>query len=570
MGGSLNLGAVPVADRDAVTVDADLNARIAQPLARWVGETKGTAALTSMAHAAGLEPRDLDGRSRWISLEQFDTILSHARAHCADDEEFKRACVHHLEESYGALRFMLWATTPQRVFEMAGRTMHLVSTISRCEVVEAQRTRFVGRYRSSKPESRLVCLSRQAQMAAMPTLWGLPPARLVERSCQANGDADCVYQLDWLESRRWLPSAIGLVAGALPLVALHPSNAAALGLAALPVIGGLLGYVYELRRTSAANLRTSGALNAALEEAVRDDAEARRELLDLHQRQREWVRVIEEQVGERTQTLQDVVDRVKQLQANRTSTLLGFSHDLRNPLFTLRASADYLDGVDLPDADARAAVSDLLGAIEQTEALMRELMSVARSDTALVRVTPQELDVPPLVDRLRRRLRALAHGREIRVSVFATREAPDHVETDPLIFDRVIDNLLTNAAKYTERGSIVVEIGGIPGFLSIKVSDTGRGMAHETIERIFQPGGSDKSMRAPESYGVGLSVVVRLLAQVGGKLDVMSKLGSGTTFWLHLPVALPDPSKQPQPQVISDPPARLVERIVTIRRVESA
>ncbi|MBK7402086.1 MAG: HAMP domain-containing histidine kinase [Myxococcales bacterium] len=550
--------------------DADLNARIAQPLARWILETKGEAALASMTNAAGLQPLDLDGRSRWISLEQLESILSHARAHCTDDAEFRRACAYKLLESYGAMRFMLWATSPQRVFEMAAKTMHLVSTVSRCEVLESHRNVFVGRYVSSKPEGRLVCLSRQAQMAAMPTIWGLPPARLIEQGCQANGDGACVYRLEWLESRRWMPSALGLAIGAAPLVALHPGNAAALGLACLPVIGALLGYVYELRRTSRKNLDTSGQLNEALAEVIRDDGEARRELLDLHQRQREWVRVIEEQVGERTQTLQDVVDRVKQLQANRTSTLLGFSHDLRNPLFTLRASADFLEGLELEDEDARHAVDDLLGAIEQTETLMRELMTVARSDTALVRVTPQELDVVPLVDRLRRRLRALVHGREIRVSVFSTREAPDHIETDPLIFDRVIDNLLTNAAKYTERGSIVVEIGGIPGFLSLKVSDTGRGMAHETIERIFHPGGSDKSTRAPESYGVGLSVVVRLLAQVGGKLDVMSKPGSGTTFWVHLPVALPDPAKQPQPTVISDASARLVERVVTIRRVESA
>ncbi|MBL8715155.1 MAG: hypothetical protein JNL79_04135, partial [Myxococcales bacterium] len=155
--------------------DADLNARIAQPLARWILETKGEAALASMTNAAGLQPVDLDGRSRWISVEQLESILSHARAHCADDAEFRRACAYKLLESYGAMRFMLWATSPQRVFEMAAKTMHLVSTVSRCEVLESQRNVFVGRYVSAKPEGRLVCLSRQAQMAAMPTIWGLRP-----------------------------------------------------------------------------------------------------------------------------------------------------------------------------------------------------------------------------------------------------------------------------------------------------------------------------------------------------------------------------------------------------------
>ncbi len=545
---------------------ADLNARIAQPLALWVREQHGEAALRELVRAADLEPSALDGRTQWISLEQFETLLQQARALCADDEAFKRACVHKLVESYGPVRFLLWATSPRRVFEMAARTVHYVSRFSTGDVLESKPTAMVGRIHSSRPISRLVCLSRQAQMAAMPTLWGLPPARLSERACQAQGDEACVYCIEWLEHRRWVPSALGLVMGALVAAALQLGlHWSVPPLAVLPVTFALVGYLYELRRTSEANLKTSSQIGDALAEALRDDNEARRELLELHQRQREWVNVIEEQVGERTQILNDVVERVRNIQASRSSALLGFSHDLRNPLAYLRANAEYLADVPMP-ADGRAAHDELMGAIDDTEALLKELVTVARADANLVRITAKEMEVPPLADRLRRRLRALVIGRDIKVSVFATREAPPMIETDPLVFDRVIDNVLTNAAKYTARGSIVVEIGGIPGFLSLKISDTGRGMAADQVSGIFHPGGSDSATRAPNSYGVGLSVVVRLLAQVGGKLEVMSKPGSGTTFWIHLPVELPPPQPSPQPAASSEPPAKLVERVVTIRR----
>jgi signal transduction histidine kinase len=102
--------------------------------------------------------------------------------------------------------------------------------------------------------------------------------------------------------------------------------------------------------------------------------------------------------------------------------------------------------------------------------------------------------------------------------------------------DRVVDNLLTNAAKYTERGAVVVELDGAPGFLVLKVSDTGCGIEAEAMGRIFQPGGSPVDARRGDSFGVGLSVVIRLLEQIGGRLEVMSKPGEGTTFWIFLPL----------------------------------
>ncbi len=549
---------------------ADLNARILRPLAQWVSETKGDAALRSLASAGGLAVEELDGRSRWVSIQQFESILAHARALCGDDVEFQRACVHRLAESYGAVRFVLWATSVSSVYTVAMKTMHFMTSISTGEILDSTSSSLRARYRSSKPESRLSCLSRQAQFAALPTLWGLPPARIEEESCTAHGDDACVYRLQWMEQRRWLPSLAGVAAFGSAAAALWTPGVPLPYALALPILGGVLGHVYELRRTARENLRVGEEINRALADTLRDDAEARREILELHKRQREWVRVIEEQVGERTQTLNDVIERVKSLQASRVNTLLGFSHDLRNPLTVLRSSAEFLRSQSYLDGDDRDAVEDLLRAVHQMERLLRDLMQVASSDAGLVRVTPQNLEVAPLVDRLRRRLRALAHGRDVRTSVFATREAPDAIETDLLIFDRVVDNLLTNAAKYTERGSIVLEIGGVPGFLTIKVSDTGRGMAPEKIEQIFHPGGSERASRASDSYGVGLSVVVRLLAQIGGRLDVMSKPGAGTTFWAHFPVSLADRAHRSTSEPVREPPSRLVESVVTIRRVENA
>ena len=146
----------------------------------------------------------------------------------------------------------------------------------------------------------------------------------------------------------------------------------------------------------------------------------------------------------------------------------------------------------------------------------------------------------------------------LKTSVFSTREMPERIWCHPIVFDRVVDNLLTNAVKYTERGSVLVELDGAPGFLTIKISDTGAGIDSSRLTGIFHPRGNGQET-SPESYGVGLSVVVSLLDELGGKLEVMSRVGVGTTFWARFPT-----------NVGESPPIQqsgsAVDRVVTIRR----
>jgi signal transduction histidine kinase len=104
-----------------------------------------------------------------------------------------------------------------------------------------------------------------------------------------------------------------------------------------------------------------------------------------------------------------------------------------------------------------------------------------------------------------------------------------------MMLERIVDNLLTNAAKYTDRGSIVVEVGGTPGFLLLKISDTGRGIGPERLEQVLRACGPDPDPPVGGSQGAGLSIVARLLDQLAGRLEIMSEPGEGTTVWMYVP-----------------------------------
>jgi signal transduction histidine kinase len=368
----------------------------------------------------------------------------------------------------------------------------------------------------------------------LPTLWGLPPAEFHETKCLGWGDDCCEYEIRWRPYRRILIPILGFVAGAAAAAGAFVFSGDPWLSLTLPVLGGLSGLVYELTRVLKNEHDLATETQGALAEAVEQEAAARREVMELTHRQNEWTRLMEQYASERTQAISDVVKRLQELRQTREISIRGFSHDLKNPLTAIQMNISLMRSGFKPE-DLEHMLADLSQSVERMQALIDELISEAASEAAMVRFEPEAIQQETLVDMLRRRLMALTYGRHISVSAFATREAPASVEIDPIVLDRIVDNLLTNAAKYTVRGSIVAEIDGTPGFMTLKLSDTGRGIEHGELDRIFAPGGSDEGARAAGSHGIGLSVVVQLLSTLGGRLEVMSKPGVGTTFWVHIP-----------------------------------
>ncbi len=559
---------------DLPAASADYSLRILWSLARWVENKKGADALEKVAEAAGVKARDFDGSTVWVSHQQFESILTQARTLVDDDEAFGKACAYRFEESYGALRYMIWALSPQRLYEAVVKVSKQVTKAGKFEVVKSARSSFVVRYRSTLPESRLMCLSRQVHWVLGPTMWKLPPAQLEERSCIANGDDCCEYDLRWFESWRFFPILVGLVGGAIAAFAAQLISPAVALWISFPMLGAAIGHVLELRRMHGVNLKLGQELNKVLHELGQNEAETRSEVFALNQRQREWIRLMEAQVTDRTTTLEKIVDGLDSLQQSRVSSIRGFSHDLRNPLFVVRGNAQFLRER-FPNGEEGEALQDMEVAATQIETMLSKLMEVAQHDPGFVKLAPKPVAIEPLAGVFRRRLRALVHGRDIKVSVFCTREAPASIVVDPLVFDRIVDNLLTNASKYTHRGSILLELSGTPeamasegaGFLTLKLSDTGEGIPNDKVAKIFRPRPSNEPTSAA-SYGIGLSSVVRLLAQIGGRLDVMTKAGVGTTFWAHFPVSPPTATHLSTGS--DDNLESMITRVVTIRKAEGS
>ncbi len=359
----------------------------------WVIDTKGRPAYEALCAEAGLDPRVLLNSSQWVDLERAVDFLARVRQLTPDEAAFRAVCIHRMKEAYGPLLLVLPVATPRLLFRGLARTVPLFSSVSRCTVVSDSRTHSVCRYETDARhlETRELCLSRAAAVAAIPEMFGLPPAILEERSCIARGDAYCEFECRFYTRYRWMPIAgAALLGGAtaygLGLAGVDPS----LGWSSLPIVFGLLGAIWELRKTSSANVQHGLAIQGALEELALHESEARREIVAFHQRQKEWGKLMEEQVSERTAQLEMLMERLRTLGEDRVTTVRGVSHDLRNPMQVLRANQALMRR-----AVARGEVNVADGllddneeVIDQMETLLRELSLSARSDRGLVPVNP--------------------------------------------------------------------------------------------------------------------------------------------------------------------------------------
>ncbi len=222
------------------------------------------------------------------------------------------------------------------------------------------------------------------------------------------------------------------------------------------------------------------------------------------------------------------------------------SHELRNQLHALRGLTELLASTEVPRSVAQL-VETAHRQSEQFEHLVDDLLEYSRIEAD--RLEPRAVPCWPrqlLAD-------AVTVGRElaaagVQVSATADESVADVVLLDDRRVRQVLTNLVANAAKFTRSGRIEVaveraDLDGVPG-LRWRVRDTGRGIAAEDLERIFEPFDQGRNGTAAGGAGLGLAITDRIVAALGGRIAVDSVVGEGSEFHVEVPAeptdAVPD------------------------------
>lgn len=227
----------------------------------------------------------------------------------------------------------------------------------------------------------------------------------------------------------------------------------------------------------------------------------------------------------------------------KSQFLANMSHELRTPLNGIIGFADLLSGADLPPRE-RAHLRQIQNSGQDLLALVNDVLDFSRIDAGQVRLERLAFDPHALVGDLRERLLPRALAKSLALDMLVDPAMPHALLGDPLRLRQILGNLLDNAVKFTEAGTVTLRVrahrhGPSQWELAFEVQDTGIGIPPQFRDRLFDrfTQADSSTTRRHGGSGLGLAIVRNLVDLMGGRIELESRTGLGSLFRVRLPFA---------------------------------
>ena len=236
-------------------------------------------------------------------------------------------------------------------------------------------------------------------------------------------------------------------------------------------------------------------------------------------------------------TLHDLT-RIRQVEISQREFVSNVSHELRNPMASIKAIVETLELGAMEDPKIAADfLSRMLRDVDRINNLVDDLLELSRMESGQFIIDAEPTSLPPLVQAVRRQFRETAEAREVTIDT----GVPDNL---PLIMadgdklNQILVNLVENALKFTQpQGRIAIEAQPTPGWMEIRVKDTGIGVAPQHLPHLFERFYKADRSRRDVGTGLGLAIVKQLVEAHGGRITVESREGEGCNFTFTMPQA---------------------------------
>jgi len=266
---------------------------------------------------------------------------------------------------------------------------------------------------------------------------------------------------------------------------------------------------------------------------------------------------------ENVRLFNEIQDKSRQLEAasqHKSQFLANMSHELRTPLNAIIGVTEMLqeDARDLKREDELEPLDRVLRAGRHLLALINNVLDLSKIESGKMELYFESFPIAPLIEDVVKTIQPLA-GKNGNQLVLKCPPDIGAMHADQTRVRQALLNLASNANKFTERGTITIDVRRTPGdgreWITIAVADTGIGMTPEQTARLFQEFvQADASMtRKYGGTGLGLAISRRFCQSMGGDIKVESEVGRGSTFTIHLPAEVR--TEQPTPVVAHSTPA---------------
>lgn len=251
---------------------------------------------------------------------------------------------------------------------------------------------------------------------------------------------------------------------------------------------------------------------------------------------------LERRIDERTHDLEVAKRDAEDANRYKTRFVASAVHDLLQPLNAARLFLSALRGK-LGDADARAIAEHADGALAAQDAILNSLLDIARLEGGSMHTQVHDFRLDPLLEALGHEFGIVAASRGLDLVRIPTRAI---VRSDEALLRRILQNLLSNAIRYTPRGRILLGCRRMPEGLCIQVHDQGSGIPESLQREIFEEFRRlDDGVANDRGAGLGLAIVERIGLLLGHPIRMRSQLGAGSMFSVLVPWGLADQVEEP-------------------------
>jgi PAS domain S-box-containing protein len=236
----------------------------------------------------------------------------------------------------------------------------------------------------------------------------------------------------------------------------------------------------------------------------------------------------------------------------KSAFLANMSHEIRTPLGAITGVTYLLSKTPLSPEQA-----ELLGTIQQSAktllGMINDVLDLSKIEAGQLSLEPSPFRLSAVIDELAGLMRGYAGGKEVELVVDCDPALPEHLIGDRLRITQVLTNLVGNAIKFTDQGTVRLEVGcrqerAERVSLRFVVHDTGPGVDDELMLKLFSPftQGGAAGARRPGGSGLGLAIVKELVTLMGGSVGIERAAGQGSSFWCEIPFGRwPEPEQQP-------------------------